>query len=96
MVSNFFIKIPFPNSKGGDRRHPILALYLYCGDFFDTLRETADKLKSLADKKGVTSVFESIAFYIGEKVLGLNGREYPLGELTAEVLNISPEEYHEL
>lgn len=28
--------------------------------------------------------------------MGLNDREYPLGELTAEVLNISPEEYHEL
>ena len=41
-------------------------------------------------------MFESIAFYIGEKVLGLNGREYPLGKLTAEVLNISPEEYQEL
>ena len=41
-------------------------------------------------------MFTSIAFYIGEKVLGLNGREYPLGELTAEVLNISPEKYHEL
>ena len=41
-------------------------------------------------------MFTSIAFYIGEKVLGLNDREYPLGELTAEVLNISPEEYHEL
>ena len=41
-------------------------------------------------------MFTSIAFYIEEKVLGLNDREYPLGELTAEVLNISPEEYHEL
>ena len=41
-------------------------------------------------------MFSSIAFYIGDKVLGLNGQEYPLGELTAEVLNISPEEYHEL
>ena len=41
-------------------------------------------------------LFASIAFYIGEKVLGLNDREYPLGELTAEALNISPEEYHEL
>ena len=41
-------------------------------------------------------LFTSIAFYIGEKVLGLNNREYPLGELTAEILNISPEEYHEL
>ena len=38
-------------------------------------------------------MFSSIAFYIGEKVLGLNDREYPLVELTAEVLNISPEEY---
>ncbi len=41
-------------------------------------------------------MFTSISFYIGEKVLGLNDREYPLGELTAEVLNISPEEYQEL
>ena len=41
-------------------------------------------------------MFSSIAFYIGEKVLGLNDREYPLGELTAEVLNITPEEYHDL
>lgn len=41
-------------------------------------------------------MFTSIAFYIGDKVLGMNDREYPLGELTAEVLNISPEEYHEL
>lgn len=41
-------------------------------------------------------MFTSIVFCIGEKVLGLNDREYPLGELTAEVLNISPEEYHEL
>ena len=41
-------------------------------------------------------MFASIAFYIGEKVLGLNDREYPLGELTAEALNISPQEYHGL
>ena len=41
-------------------------------------------------------MFTSIVFCIGEKVLGLNDREYPLGELTAEVLNISPEAYHEL
>ncbi len=41
-------------------------------------------------------MFTSISFYIGEKVLGLNDREYPLGELTAEVLNISPEEYQKL
>ena len=70
--------------------------YLYCGDFFDTLREVADKLNSFADKKEVVALFTSIAFYIGEKVLGLNDREYPLVELTAEVLNISPEEYQEL
>lgn len=41
-------------------------------------------------------MFTFISFYIGEKVLGLNDREYPLGELTAEVLNISPEEYQKL
>ena len=38
-------------------------------------------------------MFGSIVFYIGEKTLGLYGKEYPLGTLTAEVLNISPEEY---
>ena len=41
-------------------------------------------------------MFQSIAFYIGEKTLDLNGQAYPLGELTAEVLNISPDEYHKL
>ena len=38
-------------------------------------------------------MFGSIVFYIGEKILGLYGEEYPLGTLTSEVLNISPEEY---
>ena len=38
-------------------------------------------------------MFGSIVFYIGEKTLGLYGEEYPLGTLTAEVLNISPKEY---
>src|SRR5699024_6378108 len=97
MVSNFFIKISLPKrvrvGTAGARSSPF---YLYCGDFFDTLREVADKLNSFADKKEVVALFTSIAFYIGEKVLGLNDREYPLVELTAEVLNISPEEYQEL
>ena len=41
-------------------------------------------------------MFWSIAFYIGEKTLDLNGHSFPLGELTAEVLNITPDEYHKL
>ena len=41
-------------------------------------------------------MFTSIAFYIGEIVFGLNDGEYPLVELTADVQNISPEEYQEL
>ena len=41
-------------------------------------------------------MFRSIAFYIGEKTLDLNGHAFPLGELTAEVLNITPDEYHKL
>lgn len=41
-------------------------------------------------------MFRSIAFYIGEKTLDLNGHAFPLGELTAEVLSITPDEYHKL
>ena len=41
-------------------------------------------------------MFRSMAFCIKEKVLELNEREYPLGELTAEVVNIAPEEYQKL
>ena len=41
-------------------------------------------------------MFRSIAFYIGEKTLDMNGHAFPLGELTVEVLNITPDEYHKL
>ena len=36
-------------------------------------------------------MFQSITFYIGGKTLGIYGEEFPLGALTTEVLNISPE-----
>ena len=38
-------------------------------------------------------MFQSITFYVGEKTLGIYGEEFPLGTLTTEVLNITPEEY---
>ena len=41
-------------------------------------------------------MFQSITFYIGGKVLGIYGEEFPLGTLTTEVLNITPEEYQAL
>ena len=41
-------------------------------------------------------MFQSITFYIGGKTLGIYGEEFPLGALTTEVLNISPEEYRAL
>ena len=41
-------------------------------------------------------MFQSIAFYIEGKTLGIYGEEFPLGALTTEVLNISPEEYRAL
>lgn len=41
-------------------------------------------------------MFRFTAFYIGEKTLDLNSHEFPLGGLTAEVLNITPDEHHEL
>ena len=41
-------------------------------------------------------MFQSITFYIGEKTLGIYGEEFPLGTLTTEVLNITPEEYQAL
>ena len=41
-------------------------------------------------------MFQSITFYVGEKTLGIYGEEFPLGALTTEVLNISPEEYRAL
>ena len=41
-------------------------------------------------------MFQSITFYIGGKTLGIYGEEFPLGTLTTEVLNITPEEYQAL
>ena len=41
-------------------------------------------------------MFRSITFYVGEKTLGIYGEEFPLGALTTEVLNITPEEYQAL
>jgi len=41
-------------------------------------------------------MFQSITFYVGEKTLGIYGEEFPLGTLTTEVLNITPEEYQAL
>lgn len=41
-------------------------------------------------------MFQSITFYVGEKTLGIYGEEFPLGALTTEVLNITPEEYRAL
>ena len=38
-------------------------------------------------------MFETIRFYIHGKTLEINSREYSLGELTTDFLNISPEEY---
>ena len=41
-------------------------------------------------------MFQPITFYVGEKTLGIYGEEFPLGALTTEVLNITPEEYQAL
>ena len=41
-------------------------------------------------------MLQSITFYIGGKTLGIYGEEFPLGALTTEVLNITPEEYQAL
>ena len=41
-------------------------------------------------------MFQSITFYVGEKTLGIYGEEFPLGALTTEILNITPEEYRAL
>ena len=41
-------------------------------------------------------MFQSITFYVGEKTLGIYGEEFPLGALTTEILNITPEEYQAL
>lgn len=41
-------------------------------------------------------MFDTIAFYVGDKHLGLYGGEYLLGELTTELLNIPREEYFQM
>ena len=41
-------------------------------------------------------MFQSITFYIGGKTLGIYGEAFPLGALTTEILNITPEEYRAL
>lgn len=41
-------------------------------------------------------MFWSIAFCVGDKTIELNGREFPLGELTTEVLNITVDAYMEM
>jgi hypothetical protein len=41
-------------------------------------------------------VFDTIVFYVGDKHLGLYGREYLLGELTTEMLNIPRDEYYQM
>ena len=38
-------------------------------------------------------MYDSIMFYVGKKTIVLNESSYTLGELTADILNISPEEY---
>ena len=42
---------------------------------------------------GVGSLYGSIMFYVGKKTIVLNEHTYTLGELTADILNISPEDY---
>ena len=46
--------------------------------------------------QAVITVLMYLTFYIGEKVLGIYENEYPLGELTAEILDISPDDYQEM
>lgn len=41
----------------------------------------------------VSCLYGSIMFYVGKKTIVLNEHTYTLGELTADILNISPEEY---
>ena len=38
-------------------------------------------------------MYGSIMFYVGKKTIVLNEFTYTLGELTADILNISPEDY---
>lgn len=41
-------------------------------------------------------MFRSISFCVGNKTVEVNGQEFPVGELSTEVLNIAPDEYSEL
>ena len=41
----------------------------------------------------VSCLYGSIMFYVGKKTIVLNKFTYTLGELTADILNISPENY---
>ena len=39
-------------------------------------------------------MFQSIVFYVGEKSVMIYEKEFVLGEIAAQVLNISPDDYH--
>ena len=41
----------------------------------------------------VGSLYGSIMVYVGKKTIVLNEHTYTLGELTTDILNISPEDY---
>ena len=41
-------------------------------------------------------MYRTILFYVGKKHIILNEQAFTLGQLTAEILNISPNEYHQL
>ena len=41
-------------------------------------------------------MYRTILFYVGKKNIILNEQSFTLGQLTAEILNISPNEYHQL
>ena len=41
-------------------------------------------------------MYRTILFYVGKKNIILNEQAFTLGQLTAEILNISPNEYHQL
>ena len=41
-------------------------------------------------------MYRTILFYVGKKNILLNEQPFTLGQLTAEILNISPNEYHQM
>ena len=41
-------------------------------------------------------MYDSIVFYVGKKTIVLNESSYTLGELTADILNITPEDYRSM